>query len=201
MAGWTDPDASQWTWHLCTVREPARARRELSGLVASRPSQFAAIFEPTEVITVPEKRHGQIIRQPGRGNKAKLRHIQKPLYSGYWFVSPVNGADWQEIDHTEGVIGIIRKAGDSSKPWEARGDLMQMFFDRERSVMRHASAKVRAPGENFRPNQQVIIAAGPMADFKAIVSGIDKSGRVSLLIDIFGRQSATYADASDLVAA
>lgn len=210
---WTDEGAEGWTWHLCRVREPARARRELTGVLSGgtiglpdpesirfKP-QVAAIFEPTEVITVPEKKHGIIVRAPGRGNRAKLKHIQKPLFQGYWFVSPAPGMGWQDIRHADGVLGVIPVAGDPSKPWEPRAGLMRLFFERERQVLRRAAAKPLGPGEKFRKDQEVIIHSGPFTDFNAVVSSIDKSGRVGLLIELFGRQSTVYADAADLVAA
>lgn len=210
---WTDDDASDWTWHLCCVREPARARRELTGLLSGgtiglpdpesiriKPA-IAAIFEPTEVKTVPVKKGGQVVRLPGRGkNRIKLKHIQRPLFPGYWFVAPLSGVDWQDIHHADGILGIIREAG-SGAPWAARPELMTMFFDRERGVLKRAAAKAVGAAEDFRPGQEVIFASGPFVDFSAIIQSVDKAGRIELLIEMFGRSSTTYADAADLIAA
>ncbi len=210
---WTDEDAGDWTWHLCRVREPARARRELTGVLSGgtigladpesirfKPA-VAVIFEPTEVRTVPVKNPlGQVVRNPG-SNRAKLKHIQKPLFPGYWFAAPVPGADWQAVDHTDGVLGVIRVAGDVGQPWAARAGLMHLFFEREKKVLIRASARALGHGENFRVDQSVIITNGPFADFNAVVSSVDKSGRVALLIAAFGRHSTVYVDATDLVAA
>ncbi|CAB4145753.1 NusG Transcription antiterminator [uncultured Caudovirales phage] len=206
---WTDEGAAGWTWHICSVLEPARAKRELTGIMPAvglygEPrrvaDEVATIFDPTEIITVPVKKHGVLVRRGYGKGAPKLQRIERPLFRGYWFVSPASNVPWTAIERTPGITRVMTYNGQPEKAWEAREQDMEQLFARQRDPNRKAP-KILQKLPVFEKGQEAKVVDGPFRDFSAVIEAVDKAGRIDVLISIFGRAVAATMDAAQLKAA
>lgn len=123
----------------------------------------------------------------GRRVKTELR----PLFPGYVFVAldPLRDA-WRSVDGTFGVRHIIR-SGDRPSPLpEGVVEALQAM-----------SAGLGRVDFSCRlaVGQRVRFLAGPFADMIGALEQMDGSGRVQVLLTLFGRETQVRARAADIV--
>jgi transcription antitermination factor NusG len=117
-----------------------------------------------------------------------IRHARKlstaiaPFFPRYLFVALNLHRDrWRSVNGTFGVSSLIM-AGDLPCP-APHGIVESMLAvaDAEGALQLHSNLKVGAP---------VRLAAGPFAEQLGILDRLDDSGRIRVLLNIFGRQVA-----------
>ena len=119
-------------------------------------------------------------RQKTVRHARKLSTIIAPFFPRYLFVAlDLNRDRWRSVNGTFGVSGLIM-AGDLPCP-APHGIVESMLgmTDEEGVLQLHANLKV---------GSQVRLAAGPFAEQLGILDRLDDSGRIRVLLNIFGRQ-------------
>ena len=137
---------------------------------------FGDIIIPTE--RVAETRGG------------KKRVVERKLYPGYIMVRMIlNDESWFLIRETSGVGDFTGAAG---KPLPMKDEEIQRMLGQEVAKEDPAQPKIKI---DFSPGDRVKIKEGPFESFEGTVDTIDEaSGRVSVLIEIFGRSTPTSVD-------
>jgi transcriptional antiterminator RfaH len=138
--------------------------------------QGFVLFSPFELLSV---RRGQQFKQ-----------VEKPLFPGYVFVSLADGSTpWQSINATYGVSRLVSF---SSVPTPMPSDLMASLM-----LSCDATGKL-LPRRTFKEGEAVRIAAGPFADFVAIVESMAPQQRVWLLLDVLGTSTRVAISEQDV---
>lgn len=122
----------------------------------------------------------------------KFVDASRPLFPGYFFVG-CDGASmpWRKINSTVGVAKLVSFAG---KPSQIPNDLVDAL------KLRCDETGELKPPQVFKPGDDVILTAGPFADFAATVETMAADQRVWVLLDLMGQKSRVQVNASDLVA-
>jgi transcription antitermination factor NusG len=110
----------------------------------------------------------------------KLNTVIAPFFPRYLFVALDLKRDrWRSVNGTFGVSSLIM-AGDLPCP-APHGivETMLTMSDAEGVLQLHSDLKVGAP---------VRLGAGPFAEQLGIIDRLDDSGRIRVLLNIFGRQ-------------
>jgi transcription elongation factor/antiterminator RfaH len=119
-------------------------------------------------------------RQKTVRHARKLRTVIAPFFPRYLFVALDLKRDrWRSVNGTFGVSSIIM-AGDLPCP-APHGivESMQSVADADGVLQLHSDLKVGAA---------VRLAAGPFAEQLGILDRLDDSGRIRVLLNMFGRQ-------------
>jgi len=125
-------------------------------------------------------------RQKTIRHARKLRTVIAPFFPRYLFVAlDLNRDRWRSVNGTFGVSSLIM-AGDLPCP-APHGIVESMLAvaDAEGVLQLHWNLNVGAP---------VRVAAGPFAEQLGILDRLDDSGRVRVLLNIFGRQVPVSLD-------
>jgi transcription antitermination factor NusG len=121
-------------------------------------------------------------RQKTIRHARKLSTVIAPFFPRYLFVAlDLNRDRWRSVNGTFGVSSLIM-GGDLPCP-APHGivESMVSVADAEGVLQLHSDLKVGAP---------VRLAAGPFAEQLGILDRLDDSGRIRVLLNIFGRQVA-----------
>jgi transcription antitermination factor NusG len=121
-------------------------------------------------------------RQKTVRHARKLRTVTAPFFPRYLFVVlNLNRDRWRSVNGTFGVSSLIM-AGDLPCPApEGIVESMLATADAEGALQLHSDLKVGAP---------IRLAAGPFAEQLGILDRLDDSGRIRVLLNMFGRQVA-----------
>lgn len=118
------------------------------------------------------------------------RSVSKKLFPGYIMVQMnLDEESWDMVRNTPGVVGF---ASGGSKP----SPLTQEEADRILERMHEAPAEISI---GFRKGESVRITTGPFVDFigKVDEMNLDK-GKLTVLLNLFGRQTSVELDVLDL---
>jgi transcriptional antiterminator NusG len=150
-----------------SIRENIRRRVKREGLEA----YFGEIIIPTE--KVAETKGG------------KKRVTERKLYPGYIMIQMILNEDtWFLIRETSGVGDFTGAAG---KPLPMQEHEIQRMLGQETAKQEVTPPKIKI---NFAAGDMVKIHEGTFASFEGRVESIDEtSGRVNVLIEIFGRST------------
>ena len=121
-------------------------------------------------------------RQKTVRHARKLRTVVAPFFPRYLFVAlDLNRDRWRSVNGTFGVSSLIM-AGDLPCP-APHGIVESMLAvaDAQGKLQLHSNLKVGDP---------VRLAAGPFAEQLGILDRLDDSGRIRVLLNMFGRQVA-----------
>ena len=155
-----------------TIRESLLKRIRMEGLS----DQFGEIIIPTE--KVAEKTKG-----------GKKRVVERKLYPGYIMIQMVlTDETWYLVRDTSGVGDFTGAAG---KPIPMESEEIQRMLGLE-AAKEVEPEKVKI---EFVPGDVVKIKDGAFEGFEATVDEVDESsGKITLLIDIFGRSVQVELD-------
>ncbi|MCY2963643.1 MAG: transcription termination/antitermination protein NusG [Planctomycetota bacterium] len=150
-----------------TIRDSIQRRVRQEGLQ----HYFAEIIIPTE--KVAETRGG------------KRRVSERKLYPGYIMIKMIlNDESWYLIRETAGVGDFTGAAG---KPHPMKDDEIQRMLGLETAKEEVVQPKVKI---DFAPGDRVKIKEGSFESFEGTVDTVDEvSGRVNVLVEIFGRST------------
>lgn len=103
---------------------------------------------------------------------------------GYVFVEMIDTDDsWYMVRNTPGVTGFLGSSGKGTRPVP----LSQAEIDPILKKMGVSKAEISF---DFAIGQQVLVDAGPFAGQVGTIDSIDKEqGKVSVLVDLFGRET------------
>jgi transcription elongation factor/antiterminator RfaH len=123
-------------------------------------------------------------RQKTIRHARKLSTVIAPFFPRYLFIAlDLNRDRWRSVNGTFGVSSLIM-AGDLPCP-APHGIIESMLAiaDAESVLQLHSNLKVGA---------QVRLASGPFAEQLGILDRLDDSGRIRVLLNIFGRQVPVF---------
>ena len=123
-------------------------------------------------------------RQKTIRHARKLSTVIAPFFPRYLFVAlDLNRDRWRSVNGTFGVSSLIM-AGDL--PCPAPHGIIESILataDADSVLQLHSNLKIGA---------SVRLAAGPFAEQLGILDRLDDSGRIRVLLNIFGRQVPVY---------
>lgn len=117
----------------------------------------------------------------------KKREVQRKLYPGYVLVKMIMNDDtWYVVRNTRGVTGFV---GPGSKPVPlTEAEMRNMGIQQNKKV----SLDV-AVGDEIR------VVSGPWADTESVVKTVnEQKEKVTIDVDVFGRESSVEIDFSDI---
>jgi transcriptional antiterminator RfaH len=119
-------------------------------------------------------------RQKTIRHARKLSTISAPFFPRYLFVAlDLNRHRWRSVNGTLGVASLVMAGGRPCAAPHGIIESMVAVADTEGVLQLHANLKVGAP---------VRLAVGPFADQLGILDRLDGTGRVRVLLSMFGRQ-------------
>ncbi|MDD5950100.1 MAG: transcription termination/antitermination protein NusG [Lachnospiraceae bacterium] len=117
----------------------------------------------------------------------KKREVQRKLYPGYVLVKMIMNDDtWYVVRNTRGVTGFV---GPGSKPVPlTETEMRNMGIQQSRRVSLDVSV-----GDSIR------VISGPWADTESVVKTVnEQKEKVTIDVDVFGRESSVEIDFSDI---
>ncbi len=208
----TNPTASRWShdevdidlrWYVL-LTEPSnefKATRHLDRLGFDP-------FMPTEI------RQTQYTVRTMFGVQRRMRSIERPIFPGYIFL-PL--PDFGYATHQRFDIGREAKQYGTSKYFGKIYDVpgvrpnghcflkvggRHVTIDpADIEIMRNVEAALKnpiLPGCPFRVGDKVKMADGPLCELVAVISKLDETGRIELLMDILGRKSKLFVNARQI---
>lgn len=121
----------------------------------------------------------------------KQKKVKRKIFPGYVLVEMIMSDDsWYVVRNTPGVTGFV---GSGNKP-------VPLSDDEVKAILR--SQELEEPARvvmNFEVNQPVRVISGPFKDHTAVIKETypDK-GRVKVLVNLFGRDTAAELDVSQI---
>jgi transcription antitermination factor NusG len=122
-----------------------------------------------------------------------LREVIAPVFPGYIFVVLNPERDrWRSIN---GTFGVARLVSAHHRPTPVPTGVVEALLASvdESGLLRF--------DRGLKPGQSVRVVAGPFAQVLGVLQRLDAKGRVQVLLNIMGRQSAVMMDQADLTAA
>ena len=112
----------------------------------------------------------------------------KKTFPGYVLVEMIDTDDsWYMVRNTPGVTGFLGSSGKGTRPVPIMPILKKMGI---------TSVEVSV---DIEVGQQVLVAAGPFSGQIGKIESIDKEhGKVSVLVDLFGRETPVELDFSQI---
>jgi transcriptional antiterminator RfaH len=121
---------------------------------------------------------------------SKFTNTNRPLFPGYMFVAfDKDNMQWHKINSTSGVSRLITL---NSKLRSVPTGLINDLMDRC-----DASGKL-LPAEQFKEGNQVKITSGIFTNFVATVESLEAHHRISVLINLMGRQTKLTIKSNNL---
>lgn len=176
------PDASEMRWYILkvqfnredTIREALEKRIRLSNMQTS----FGEILVPTEDV-VEFTRAG------------KHRVVKRKLYPGYLVIRMIiNDDTWFLVRETTGVGDFTGSAGKPTPMSDADVDrILKLAYP---DADEEQAPKTAIP---FKPGDRVRVKEGNFQSLEGDVDRIDEAnGRVTVIINIFGRSTPVVLD-------
>ena len=129
----------------------------------------------------------------------KVRHARQittklaPLFPGYFFVQiDIRHAPWRLVNASRGVLCLVGASNGRPTPMPTCA-INAIMAQCENGI-------VREQGPGFAPGDRARIATGPLSERVGRISQLDSQGRVSLLMEILGRETLIKMDAVNLEA-
>lgn len=140
------------------------------------------IFE----ILVPE----QEVREEKEG---EMISKMKKAFPGYVLIEMIMSDEaWYVVRNTPGVTGFVGSHGAGSKP-------SPMLPEEVEDIMRSIGVNPRKVSINLEVGQAIQITGGAFAGMEGIVESFDEDkGKVTVLVEMFGRETDTEVDYSQV---
>jgi transcriptional antiterminator RfaH len=117
-----------------------------------------------------------------RSHARKVDWVPRPLFPGYLFVEiDPDISPWRAIRSTVGIFDVIR-FGD--KPASVPGAVIDEIYARQDD---RGLVKTLA-GATFKPGDPVRVLRGALGEFEALFEASDDRNRVTVLLNLLGRQ-------------
>jgi transcription antitermination factor NusG len=201
--------ATDYRWFII-LTEPQREEKAVAQLIARKFEAFSPMVEIERVIRryCPSQRR-MVDLKDAKGRKLR-RKVQEPMFRGYGFIRLPwvdGGAPFDRVKAVDGVSGFLPKINSKgeSEPAAVPGAVIEAIraeHARQLSAAEAASAradkKLKIP---FVKGGDARIESGPYADWVGKMSRLSKSGRITLLLSMFGGETAVEIDASQVRAA
>ncbi len=114
-----------------------------------------------------------------------------PMFPRYLFVHLSSQTDnWAPIRSTLGVVSIVRFGRDAAR---VPDELIAVLTARE-----DAQGIQVLPMEKYEPGARVRITHGSFAGYEGIFQAVNGRDRVTVLLDILGRNSRTLVDVDSI---
>lgn len=117
-----------------------------------------------------------------RSHARKVDWVPRPLFPGYLFVEiDPDNSPWRAIRSTVGIFDVIR-FGD--KPASVPGPVIDEIYARQddRGLVK------TLVGSTFKPGDPVRVLRGALGEFEALFEASDDRNRVTVLLNLLGRQ-------------
>jgi transcriptional antiterminator RfaH len=125
-----------------------------------------------------------------RKKHAIVSHIE-PYFPRYLFVRfNESSDDWGPIRSTRGVSSLVRFNG---RPRSVPNRLIKMLRENE-----NTDGLQRVNKSSWKPGDEVEIEEGPFAGYRCIFEAVRSSERVSVLLNIIGKQTRAVIKQQDL---
>ena len=123
-------------------------------------------------------------RMGTRPHQGRLMQRRQPLFPGYLFVQfdPATPG-WTAINNTRGIARLLLQDPRHPRPLP-RGLIAGL-------QARCGSDELLKPADDLKVGEQIRILSGPFADFITRVDQLPDSERVSVLLDLMGRDVRT----------
>ena len=133
-------------------------------------------------------------------SKGSQHKVARPLFPGYGFIELVKGEEpWERVRGVPGVRNFLNIEGrPASLPAEA---VMAIRAKEELEEQKFASAKAGKRYFPYKAGDKVVILKEPFAELLGEVEKLDDKGRITILLELFGRASSVTMDASEIKAA
>ena len=121
---------------------------------------------------------------------SRFINVNRPLFPGYMFVTfDIADKKWVKINHTLGVLRLITfNSRLRSVPTSFMNDLISNF---------DLSGKLLQE-KKLEKGDQVKILNGPLANFIATVKDLEADQRISILMDLMGRETKIVTTSNNL---
>jgi transcriptional antiterminator RfaH len=117
-----------------------------------------------------------------RAHARKIEWVPRPLFPGYLFVEiDPERSPWRAIRSTVGIFDIIR-FGDKPAP------VPEEVIDEIRARQDENGLIKTHDGHNFKPGDAVRVLQGALGEFEALFESADDRNRVTVLLNMLGRQ-------------
>ncbi|MDI3298943.1 MAG: transcription termination/antitermination protein NusG [Bacillota bacterium] len=118
----------------------------------------------------------------------KRRTVRRKIFPGYVLVRMIMSDDsWYVVRNTPGVTGFV---GSGSKPTPLTKAEVEAILGRE---LEEAQQEPR-PRIDVEVGETVKVNSGPFAGFTGVVDEISSSGKLRVLVSMFGRETPVELD-------
>lgn len=123
-----------------------------------------------------------------RRRQGKRVSLVAPMFPRYLFIHLSSESDnWAPIRSTLGVVSVVRFG---RTPARVPDDLVAAMKSREDAEGLHV-----LPANDYRPGRRVRITEGSFAGYEGIFQAATGRDRVTVLLDVLGRNARTSVDA------
>ena len=159
-----------------------KVKEKLEMMIVNSPEIQESIFR----VIVPEQ---TIVEYKDGVKKEKV----KKMFPGYVLVEMIDTDDsWYMVRNTPGVTGFLGSSGKGTRPVPLPTEEIMPILKK----MGITSVEVSV---DIEVGQQVLVAAGPFSGQIGKIESIDKEhGKVSVLVDLFGRETPVELDFSQI---
>lgn len=176
-----DPDVDLRYFVLFT--EPMGEQRAATYLRNAGFNPWVPLFQRTMIYHV---------RKYGR-SEPRSRRVPWPIFCGYLFL-PLNRAwSFGPIDRCP----YLRQSGDKFMTYHGQYKLLST---KDLVDIRQAET-IANYRDSYKVGDQVMILSGPFAERMAKIAELDDVDRIALLMDIFGRETRTFASVDQIAKA
>lgn len=134
----------------------------------------------------------EVVRTHGLTKEKRRVDVTRPLLPRYCFVAPSCDPRQivRDVDEVEAVLGF------DDRPIAVPARALQRISDVLTGHDEEAKPIEIAP---FLPGEKVRVVDGPFASFEAEIEDIAASGRITALLDLFGRATPVELDLAQIV--
>lgn len=182
-------------WYVLTT-EPGREITATANLVARRYEAFC----PSVYRMRPVKRQGVLVKD-ARGRRV-LKKIESPMFPGYVFVTERCAVGYfDKIERVAGVRKFMRVGERFAEVPDALMEAIRNEEARQMAAFEQSTKPASAIGIPFVEGAPARIDGGPYDDFVGKMVRLSKSGRLQMLLNLFGRETKVVVDAAQVRAA
>lgn len=160
--------------------------------------------EPQREVTLTARLIGEGI--PAFCPQEKKQHNKRgstytrlhPIFRGYNFVLLGNHVDrWSRVRRLPGFLSFLHTGGPQSPVACVDGDAISALGEQELQL----STKIKNPFSQYGLGQSVRFASGPFEGLLARIVAIEPNKRISVLRELFGRETIVKVTANEIEAA
>jgi transcription antitermination factor NusG len=182
-------------WYVLTTA-PSQEITATANLVARRYEAFC----PSVYKMRPVKRKGVQVKD-SRGRRV-LKKIESPMFPGYVFVTERCAVGcFDKIERVAGVRKFMRCGETFATLPAALMNAIQREEARQMAAFEQGTKPASALGIPFIVGAPARIDGGPYDDFVGKMVRLSKSGRLQMLLNLFGRETKVVVDAAQVRAA